>query len=243
MANPRTVANYKAMMRHAIGGASPASGVDLLEVLNDALRELYVFHDWEFTRRLKTTGINFVSGQAYVTLPTDFGTLVSIDTTVNDIITVTKTSLAEVERLRSTIYSGTYDFFVALSFPTQTSVTTRPGVPRLEIWPTPATSISDAIRIQYLATAVDLSADTDVPNIPKEFESALATLARGKIKFLEFDGDTTEYNAAIAMMTKLKESDGASEQEVGGITGGAAEPFAANAGTLRPFDRFSIRGA
>jgi hypothetical protein len=243
MANPRTVQQYKALMRHAIGNVEPASGVDLLEVLNDALRELYAFHDWEFARRLQTTGLNLVSGQSYITLPSDFGTLKSIDTTVNDIITVSKVSLEELERLRSTIYSGTFDFFVALAFPSQTSASVRPATPQLQIWPTPTSNISNAMRIQYIAKAVDLSADTDVPNIPKEFESALATLARGKLMMWERDGDINEYQSAIAMLTKMKEADGSSEDEVGTITGGAAEPFLQQATQVRPFDRIGIRGA
>lgn len=239
MANPRTVANYQSAMLHAIGNAQPATGLTTLEILNDALRELFTFSDWSWRRRPPAT-LNLVASQSYVSLPSDFGELETVHSPCNPTISVTKVGLDDIARMRGGVIQNNISRFVAVAWPTQTTTTARPAQARLEIWPTPTVSVTGGIRIVYKAGAIDLVNSTDTPNIPKEFESALLMLARGKLMFHELGGDLTEYNVGLAALERLKEYDGMQERDAGAITGGAVADLASGPGDWRPFSSDSL---
>jgi hypothetical protein len=239
MANPRTVADYQAAMLHAIGNSQPATGITTLEILNDAVRELFTFSEWSWRRRPPAT-LNLVASQSYVSLPADFGELETVHWTTSPLVAVNKVGLDDIARLRGGVITDSYARYVAVSWPSQTTSSVRPAQARLEIWPTPTATAAAAIRIVYKAGAIDLVNAGDVPNIPKEYESALLMLARGKLKFHELDGDAVEYQAGLAALQKLQEYDGLQERDAGAITGGAVADLACGQGTWRPFSTNSV---
>jgi hypothetical protein len=204
-----TVEDYTARMLHAIGNAQPATGVTTISILNEALFFLFDYHDWSWRQRPPAL-LNIVSGQDYVALPTDFGwdgmLKVHANVTVPQ-IGVLKCTLDDISRFRGQTAPATTPYYVALAWPTQTSLTVAPATPRLEIWPTPSLSISNAIRITYRAGAISVTNTTDVPNIPTHFEGALSKLACGLIKRYELDGDDTDYVAALGRLEQLKLAD------------------------------------
>lgn len=208
----RTVAKYLDMMRHAIGNDEPASGVTLLDVLNDALVDLFAFHPWSWSTGI-TVSLNYTIDQSYINLPTDFSQLVSIET-ANALHTITATTLPHLQALRHDDQAVGNTYFVALSHPGQTTVTGARPQARLEIWPTPTATETGALSLVYRSKAVELSANTDVPNIPRAFEEALTMLARGKIKGLEM-GDYAELEGGRAKLAELSELDGLELENLG----------------------------
>lgn len=222
--------DYEDSMLHAIAASAPANGVVLRTVLNQALRKLVTAHDWEW-RKQGPVGINFVSGQAYCTLPSDFGEgqllHVAPYSMVNP-LAVHKTSLEEISLLRGSLIQTSLEYWVAVSWPTQASTSAAPGQARLEIWPTPATSTTNALRIVYKRGFLALTTDSQVPNIPGNFERALDLMARWMIMSKEFGSGAAKTVAEFAELQEelkqLAEVDGGQEQNLGVITKGAAEP-------------------
>lgn len=249
MANPLTVAQYTARIEHAIGNESPATGFSTLEILNEALRALFGYADWSW--RLRSPALlSLVASQEYVALPSDFGTsgeLLSIHSVWSPVSVVSKVSLADIATMRGMPLNNTFQYYVALSNPTQTSASVRPGTPRLEIWPTPGSNVSNAFRITYKSGPVDLSLTTDVPNIPREYENVLTLLARAYAMRYEYGSDAQETLAELASAEKeirrLMEMDGMIESEAGPLTGGAAANYLPTRGNypFRPFSTYTPR--
>lgn len=234
-----TVADYIARMMHASKGAGTTDGVIMLDLLNEALTDLFNFHDWSWRKRPDTT-LSFVADQSYVALPADFGEgeLFSVHSNSSATLGVVKVSLAELAAMRSVGTWASSNYYVALAYPIQASASVAPGAARLEIWPTPTDSTADAIRVTYKAGPIELGKNSDVPNIPRSFQAALSSLARGKVREYE-RGDFSETNAGIARLQKLVENDGLREADVGRITGGAATLGRTISG-MRPYNEEDI---
>lgn len=245
MANPLTVAEYSARMKQAIGNADPSTGFTLLEVLNEALRFVFDYHDWNWRLRPPAL-VNLVANIAYVALPSDFGStgeLLGVHSVWTPAAAVTKGDLSDIARLRGAPAQNTLNFTVAVVYPGQSSVSVKPAVPRLEIAPTPTASVSNAFRVTYRSGAVDLTASTNVPNVPPEFESALTHIARAQIMFYELGATSAdaqaEFNMGTALLNDLKESDGMHDADAGVVHGGAARQYLPGfTDASRPFNSF-----
>lgn len=249
MANPLTVAEYTARMQHAIGNSSPATGFSLLEVLNEALRHLFTYADWTWKHRAPAL-LTITQNVSFVPLPSDFGTsgeLLSVHSVWSPEVFVEKVSLGDIADLRGSIATTYTKFYVAVSYPTQTAATSRPGAARLEIWPTPAETITSAFRVNYKSGPVDLTGNTDVPNVPREYEAALTLLARAMILRYEAGADSPAYlsemKAATDELERLREADGAVDPDAGALSPGAAAAFIPARGKFpfRPFVDMWVR--
>ncbi len=219
-----TVSQYKARMKQAIGNADPATGFTLLEILNESLRDVYGYAEWSWKTGAPAS-IDFVANTAYAALPTDFGTgqLLSVHSPLVPIYRVIKTTLDDIAAKRGLIVSMPMTTYVAVSWPSQLNSVLAPGQARLEIWPTPSTSRTGAITITYRRGPATLTSDSQVPNIPVNFESALTSWARAQTMLRELgasdQGAVAEYNFAKSQLDSLKEQDGAQDSDLGLIQG------------------------
>lgn len=245
MANPLTVAEYKARMKQSIGNAEPSTGFAFVEVLNESLRFVFDYHDWLWRTRAPYL-VSLTASQSYVTLPSDFGTageLLSVHG-VSPSLRVSKGSLADVADARGMVTQDYFSYLVAVSYPAQTTVASRPGAARLEIVPTPTATLANAFRIVYRAGPTDLTNTTDVPNIPAEYEAALTRIACGNMMLYELGAASPDanamFNSGVALLNNLMESDGLHDPDEGMIRHGAVRQFARGHGgeDARPFSTF-----
>lgn len=155
-----TVLDAQGHIEHALGG--PLVGISNRRILDEAGRKLYGLNDWNFLKRPSTT-LGLTSGQAYISLPADFGELVTLEYTSGSSNRVLQTTLSEIARYRSVLAAiPGYILFAAILYSTNAN-----GVPvaRLEIHPTPQATDATALTMFYRATWSDL-ANTDQTFIP-----------------------------------------------------------------------------
>lgn len=232
-------------MKHAIGNSDPSTGFSLLEILNEAVRYLFEYHNWNWRLRPPAL-LDLVASQEYVSLPTGFGSageLLTVHSIWAPVTFVHKVGLDDIARMRGMPIQNHLNFYVAVASPDQVTTGLRPPGPRLEIWPTPAASVTSAFRITYRAGPATLSTSGQVPNIPQEYEAALTLIARAKTMLYEISAASPDALAELALakdeLARLMEADGSLEPDAGRMTGGAASLYGTDRNDLiRPFTTF-----
>ena len=135
-------------VRHALGRRM-SSEIDEIEVLNAAGEWLCSSYTWNFLAR-PAANVDFAAGQAYAILPTDFAESLGIE---RNTLTAEfrETTLATLETLRakSVLSSTEFTMWGAIAF--AAGSTTTPPIPRLEIYPTPASNVTAALKVPYRA--------------------------------------------------------------------------------------------
>lgn len=235
-ATARTLAQYKGDVTHALGGGIPASDVDQERIINDAGRHLVSMHPWKWLE-CAPASLNFTQDTAYVAMPSDFRSLVSIESDEDLNADFNLTSIEEIVSLRQNDVNLTSEYYGALVRPVQTSVTTLMPVPRLELYPTPAASVTGALQIVYQRGWTLLDTDTDVPNIPWFMEGLLVSLVRAfALGYEEPEGGTVNQRIMDVTGTRDQPSplfsaavteDGMTQPEYGEMRGGWLEGWPA----------------
>ena len=139
-------------------GYEPGNTPDQLEFLNFVGRHMVGARPWKWLTRIADLGTT--SGQDYLTLPTDFGSLLYVQFKSELVEQVEPTSmptLMDYER-----GPGTFDFHVAMVYATVSGV----PVPRLRVFPVPDSTDADIFQVYYRAGWADLTAATDTIPIP-----------------------------------------------------------------------------
>jgi len=178
-----TFAELKGVAQHAAAKPSFDSGNTPAMVVNSALDYVARFHAWHW--RIKhDISLDTLNAIATVDLPVDFGGLIQLwgrtspYTTkrfrpVNQwempIIRQRATDVAANARMATTI-------FYTVTGKTQASVTAL-GKYQLEIHPVP-TAVTDAFHLVYLRLPATMSGDTDVPDLPPDFQDVLYQAVR-----------------------------------------------------------------
>lgn len=188
-----TLANLQSIGVHALGGGYPAvidtdGPTTLTRYINEAGRFLFNMANWPWAER-PSTDLDFTASQSYVTLPTDFGQLLAYAGQNNIARPLRMTTMQEILTLRKSFLVTTWTYFSCLTNPTQAGNTSAPTVPRMELYPTPAASVTAAMTIQYRARWVDIAAanTTYAANVPADVEVLLAELVRAYVKGVEED--------------------------------------------------------
>lgn len=222
-----TLLQLKAIAKHAIGGepAVVITSVDLTKqhIVNQAGVLLVSLHEWNWLRRPATL-LSFTNGQDYVALPVDLAEVIEV--TYNDNGgSITLTSPAAVDLARANDVGTGNQYLAAVNFPTQANVTSAPGVPRLELHPTPTASTADIIRLRYRADWVELDTDTDVANVPRWIEPLLEDCVRAVARGRENGQLSAEIASQITsspFFAAAVKRDGQAQVEYGPPIGGAA---------------------
>lgn len=226
----RTLADYLDIAEHAAGGQVDAS-IDLTQIVNDAGRYLVQMHDWAFLERPQAL-LDTVADQAYLDLPSDFDRLIAVGNTVNnDQYAVKLLPADQFERARTSEVTDQLDIFLSLEWPTQAATTSNSPVPRLAIYPVPATSTSDRYWLNYRAGWTALSANASVANIPEPIEHLLIQLIRAMVRGeVSGQGAYDELNRieASPALRRLKESYGLVNAEPAPMEGGAIQTLSTN---------------
>jgi len=168
----RTAAQFVSIMTHALG-KTPQSAHDLYQTLNMAGRALFAF-DWSW-KATGPTQLDATASQSYITLPTDFEQVISIERNDGQQYRVQVLTMTDLQMLRDrTDNYGGRDFWCAFVYQPQASTSTLP-LPRMELFPTPSASTSGVFNLWYQRTWKELSigSPSDLPNIPNFAEQAL----------------------------------------------------------------------
>ena len=210
-----------------VWGARHDPRLQMGRVINDAGRYLFGMHSWAWRERPAAT-LGVTADQAYVALPSDFGYGEVVDIAATDSLTFYHpqvTSLGELEHMRQYAVPVALGFYwYALSFPTQTATTAAPGNARLELYPTPASTVADQFKLIYRSGWVELSSDSAVANVPLPWEGLLIQLCRA----LAAERDLREHPGVPRVadieqdpqVQRLKRMDGATVNNIGDIEGG-----------------------
>lgn len=186
-----TLTNLRAVVTHALGGGDPAVIITSADAtrdqyINEAGRYLCTMHQWKFLERPPTT-LDFTISTAYVALPSDFMELVAYAYSTALTSAFALTTPQSLALMRASNIAATGSYYGAIVQPTQVNVTTAPPVPRLELYPTPAASVTGALSIWYRAGWTELTNAANYPNIPLWAETLLITLVRNFARGYEED--------------------------------------------------------
>lgn len=141
--------------------------LDRLVVANEVGEWLTSCEEWNWLKRPSVL-LSLTAAQNYVGLPSDFGRIVSLRTVSGSGVRVLLEDQAAVDEALSMLSSGTsmYRGCLAYSVPTNTQA----PQPRLLIGPLPATTVSNCIRLSYIAAWRTCTDETDVVPVPTWFE-------------------------------------------------------------------------
>jgi hypothetical protein len=205
--------------------ATPANSAAVLsarELVNMAGEHLMAMREWVFATRASST-LGVTAGQAYVNLPSDFARMVAIDSEANNWLfqLVSYADLLAYKRANIT-YTQT---FATVVWPDQATDTTAPVGARLELYPVPATTAADVIRITYRACWKVLTKPNQVPNIPIYVEPLFVQLLQAFAAGMA-DGSVSQRVALIRaseLFMSVAERDGSQASTAGTISGGAMQ--------------------
>lgn len=224
---PYTLTQLQAAAAHAAGRSTVDSGNSTLIMVNNALDEVCNGYPWSW--RHKSSTLDFVNGQSYVALPSDFSELRYVRGGGSIFNVATPTTLDQIFRFRQTppVVTGNLSVYYALDVAPQASATTRPTY-RLEVYPTPSADATAALQYQYLRTIPPLASGTDVPDMPAHLDSVLMTMVRGFAEFYELNNPGPNWTIGHEMLEKAKERD-AMTQPIVGTLRGTVQQMAADA--------------
>ena len=225
----RTYADYKSDVLHSLGNPAEASlDITAGTIVNDALEHLAAMHEWPWL----STGQTFLSvtaDQAYVELPADFGTLIAIEHDIAWANRMEPTTWQRMLELRTVVqqsWSSGYWYVIQLGNVEQGQEDAGLSLPTLELYPTPATSTANAIRLVYRRFLRRLEADTDRPQWPSYMDRLLSLLARA---FAATDYDENPESAYTGefrnMINDCKAKAGLARGSFGIPLGAVQEPY------------------
>jgi hypothetical protein len=165
----KDVVYYSAQVRQALGGDWDGR-TNIYELLNDAGRTMFAMEEWKFNNR-PPYDLDFTANDSFVALPSDFGKINGIQVPSSLDTTVKLVTMSDILQYRSNTLNDPFHYYVALVYPTQTAQTGSLSVPRLEVYPTPSAASTGALKLDYEAGWVTMSAVTHVPNIPINMET------------------------------------------------------------------------
>jgi len=238
---------YLDAAEHAAGGSLDPR-YDLIDVVNDAGRYLTRMHDWNWLERPRYE-MQLVSGQQWGALPGDFAAIKSVDSTNNYLRSARVTTVSHLDHLRGNIAAFTLDFYVAIEYPAQNASTENQPGPRLHIYPTPGSGLTDAaagtITMRYRAGWLAIKDEISVPNVPEDVEGLLIELVRAHGKAYA-KGGTALHNDLEAierstMVQRLKEHYGRAQTNLGRLQGGIAKPPTPGRQTVWLHDTIDVR--
>ena len=209
----------------AQGQVSAAQYVTLDEIVNEAGRMLYDMHQWNWAIRAPTT-LSFTADTNYISLPSDFGQVISLRGAEDEGIWLSATTIDDLAAHRSQSGTATGVYLYAIAWPTQAAVTSAPAAPRIELWPTPSATDADCLSLLYRSAWVELAAENSVANIPVRWEMLMHHLLRALVAdYMESSGTSDRPHLAAVyespVFTSLQAADGMVLPTAGPIRGGA----------------------
>ncbi|RMF59236.1 MAG: hypothetical protein D6746_08490 [Bacteroidetes bacterium] len=186
------------------------------DYINMAGRLLVDLHTWAWLRSPPAL-LDLVADQSYIDLPSDFGRVLSVETTSGSGYIVSFVDIGTLNEYRNASVADAAGWALALTYAAGTgNPAGDPYVPRFEIWPTPTSNASDALRMFYLRqwTDVDTQNPTEKLNLPPYMEMLYWRVLREVILGFEED-DMASMEARIDALRASKVFDMAMAADMG----------------------------
>lgn len=220
----KTIGDYILLMKHALG-KTPATGHDLYSTLNEAGRHLFSMHEWGWCHQGPYT-LATISGQEYIDLPDDFGTVVQLyqpTTTVNSLQTVTLQELALLRQ--ASVGTGAFAYSIAFTSSAPAANAGLAPTKRALIYPAPSADGTPSISMIYRRAWVDVTEANanDYPSIDRECEGLLSMLAQDRAYLMENKRTLFDPGVVDAEFMRVRANDGSKQWMVGPLRGGARD--------------------
>jgi hypothetical protein len=237
-----TYGNLKSHIVLALGGQpSIVSGMTrdqrIAEIVNQAGQYMFT-KPWRYRERTSRP-LNTVAQQSWVALPTDVEDIVALISKAGLGWRVELTTPEHMEIIRNMSEPALMDgvYYATLSRPWAESNNTTPltagsGLPavRLELYPTPQASASDAITMRYRAswqTVSDTTQETFIIPVPAYAESLLIAYARSFAMAYEDEGLTARLMEIDSgpIFSAAATKDGLQQRDYGRLLPNRVSPF------------------
>lgn len=200
-----------------------AVGVSASNIVNVALVTLWHRRRWTFRQSSET--LTLTSGQSYIALAADYSRTLSLAGYPATNYGVRLVTLDQLNQIRQQTGVAGFDVYAAVSWTTQSNGASAP-IGRLEIFPTPAATVSNALTHIYekRVPAATAAASLSVPNLPPQYLPALEKLACGIGQMQVGHEDKGGYMGLYEMMIKpLEYEDAMSQPQAGGPVVGTSQ--------------------
>lgn len=218
-----TKAEYLALMKHAIHAESPATGVMLETVLNQAGQRLFDMKPWPWLIS-DPVELYFTEGSNEIDLPADFGGMTACAVKNNTFQRVEFVDHNLINRLRNNQTVASNLIFYVCAQPWSKQVT--PGVsptPKLLLDRVATVDGSPTFMLVYKRDFVPLVDDASVPDMPQSMDWALTCLCRAMAWGLENDGEHPDMGRAMSVIEEQWVKWRVVQPNLGPIRGGAGD--------------------
>lgn len=159
---------------HVNGG--PLVGINMRRVIDDAGKKMLSLRPWAWMVRPPVL-LGTVAAQNFVTLPTDFGSIVTIEYTQGISASTVQSTFTVIDKYRSVLnIAPGYLMYLAVMWNPDTNGV---PVPRLDITPTPQTTDANALTLRYRPRWVELAtSDQTYVSVPDWIEPVFIQLVR-----------------------------------------------------------------
>lgn len=223
---PLSTSQCESLIEHTLN-APLGDEIDTIFVINQAGNYLVGLEAWNWLLR-PPAYLTLSAGQEYVSLPSDFGRMEHVQMSPSLTNTFNWTDISTIVDLRTSgVNIGTLEYWGAVAYPGIAATGVNPD-PRLEIYPTPASTSVNAMRVVYRSrwkTQTNPANDSDYIPIPEFMEPLFVQILRAFARGLEEEDDASlskrllEIHQGPVYMAASK-MDAQYQTDMGAITGG-----------------------
>jgi len=172
----RCAAHIRTLLGASGGGDDDSGlpeGLSVIELVNDAGNFLVNQREWKWLQG-SVVSVGFTASQNYVDLPSDFKSIVAIDTAglTSDFEMV---SLGRIIKLKKNTQGSTLYYEASIE---QDYSGVGPPQPRLAVWPTPTTTDASALNLYYRRGWQEVVSDNALLVLPEFLEGAFLECLR-----------------------------------------------------------------
>ena len=172
----------------SVAGGTPEL-FSLEALVNMAGRQLVSLHPWGWLRAPEVM-LDLIANQSWIDLPLDFGRQGAIETTGASGYTATFVPLDILDEYRNADRAQVAGYALAVTYGPGASPNYVPHVPRLEVWPTPSATVTDALRMFYYRRWTEVSTasgSTHILNFPPFMDMLYWRVLRETVMAFEED--------------------------------------------------------
>lgn len=212
-----TFAQLKAAAKHAV--AQGITDDEAGDIVNDAIQHLATLHPW--TWRQSSLSLTVTADQEYADLPTDALEVQTLRYAADVQGYLQPSTIADLLLWRQGIWIEqlpTGQQFYAVGWQPQITAGDVPRA-RLELWPTPAESIADAIKGTYLRVIRKLTGEDEYPDMPAPFHQALKLLVRALAVSNQEQQEGEDWRLFQQLIPSFMRADGSQQTNLGMMRG------------------------
>lgn len=218
-----TLSHLRLAVQHALGKPVDAQFGSDIDFINEAVQQFGNGRAWPWRRG--SLSLNTVAAQNYIALPADFAQIDNLWPAGSASASVAFRNLEDIVQLRASNLSvANSTWQAAISWTTQANATSLPTA-RLELFPTPATSVTAFFVGHYYRVIAKMTTNTDVPDLPAQMHPALRRWVRAYAMSLHDMPERAEKErlACEREVAAAMDEAGGIQRQLGPLRGGIKE--------------------